>query len=96
MLQAAQELYDLMDKELYGRLVLKEDNENALSWNKQPEKVKRIAAEVFGLFVKKVREVRSKYLAGGWVEDKSLEFGYLLSHAERCARGWWRGEDGAQ
>lgn len=95
VLVAAQELYEYMDKELCGCLVLKEYNEDAIRWSEQPEKVKRIATEAFGRFAEKVREVQAKYLGEGWVEDRSLEFSYLFSHAERCARGWWRKEDDA-
>lgn len=93
VLKAAQALYDYMDKELCGRLVLKEYNYNASSWNEQPEIVKRTTAEVLGRFAAKVREVRDLYLAGGWIEDNSLEFDYLMSHAEQCGYGWWREED---
>jgi hypothetical protein len=52
-------------------------------------------AEVLGRFAEKVREVRSEYLAEGWVTDDSLAFSYLMSHAERCGHGWWREEDDA-
>ena len=95
VLQAAQALYDYMDKELCGRLVLKEYNYNASSWNEQPETVKRTWAEVLGRFAEKVREVRSAYLAEGWVTDDSLAFSYLMAHAQLCGQGWWREEDDA-
>ena len=95
VLKAAQELYDYMDTELYGRLVLKDYDYNALSWSEQPESVRRIMADVLGRFAEKVREVRSKYLTEGWIEDNSLEFLYLMSHAERCGNGFWREEDTA-
>ena len=95
VLAAAQALYDYMDKELCGRLVLKDYNYNASSWSEQPESVRRINAEVLGRFADKVREVRDKYLAKGWIADDSLEFGYLMAHAERCGDGWWREEDDA-
>ena len=95
VLEAAQALYDYMDKELRGRLVLKEYNYNAASWDEQPESVKRTTREVMTRFAEKVREVRSKYLAEGWVEDDSLAFSYLMAHAERCGQGWWREEDEA-
>ena len=95
VLQAAQALYDYMDKELCGRLVLKEYNYNASSWNEQPETVKRTWAEVLGRFAEKVREVRSAYLAEGWVTDDSLAFSYLMAHAQNCAFGIWREEDDA-
>jgi hypothetical protein len=95
VLQAAQALYDYMDKELYGRLVLKDYNDNASSWSEQPETVKRTWTEVLGRFAEKVREVRSKYLAEGWVTDDSLAFSYLMAHAQRCGQGWWREEDNA-
>lgn len=95
VLEAAQALYDYMDTELQGRLVLKEYNYNAASWDEQPESVKRTTREVMTRFAEKVREVRSKYLAKGWVEDDSLAFSYLMAHGERCGHGWWREEDDA-
>ena len=95
VLQAAQALYDYMDKELRGRLVLKEYNDNATSWSEQPETVKRTWNEVLGRFAEKVREVSSEYLAEGWLEDDSLAFSYLMAHAQRCGQGWWREEDEA-
>ena len=95
VLAAAQALYDYMDKELCGRLVLKEYNDNASSWSEQPESVRRTTAEVLGRFAEKVREVRSAYLAKGWVADDSLEFAYLMAHAQNCGYGIWREEDDA-
>ena len=95
VLQAAQALYDYMDAELQGRLVLKEYDYNASSWSEQPESVRRTTAEVLGRFVEKVRDVRSKFLAEGWIADNSLAFNYLMAHAERCGQGWWREEDDA-
>ena len=95
VLEAAQALYDYMDKELCGRLVLKEYNYNASSWNDQPESVRRTTTEVLNRFADKVRKVRTEYLAEGWVTDDSLSFSYLMAHAERCAYGWWREEDDA-
>ena len=95
VLKAAQELYDYMDTELKGRLVLKDYNYNAFSWSEQPESVRRITADTLNRFAEKVREVRSKYLPKGWIEDNSLEFTYLMSHAERCGYGIWREEDDA-
>lgn len=72
-LSAAQELYDYMDREVYGNQ----------------------SAEVLGHFADKVREVRSKYLAKGWLMDGSLEFAYLMEHAQWCSQGCWREEDEA-
>ena len=95
VLQAAQALYDYMDTELCGRLVLKEYNYNASSLSDQSETVKRTWDDVMGRFAEKVREVRSKYLAEGWVTDDSLSFSYLMAHAQRCGQGWWREEDEA-
>lgn len=91
VLKAAQELYDYMDTELYGRFVTKDFK----PWDEQPESFKQAVSEMLGRFADKVREVRSKYLAKGWVEDDSLEFGYLMEHAQRCGHGWWREEDDA-
>lgn len=95
VLAAAQALYDYMDTQLCGRLVLKEYNYNASSWDEQPESVRRTWDEVIERFVEKVREVRKTYLAEGWVEDGSLAFCYLIAHAQRCGEGWWREEDEA-
>ena len=52
-------------------------------------------ADVQNRFAAKVREVRSKYLSEGWIADNSLEFLYLMDHAERCGNGFWRVEDDA-
>ena len=93
VLEAAQALYDYMDTELYGHLVLEEYNFNASSWNEQPESVRRTWDEVLRRFAEKVREVRSKYLAEGWLTDDSVAFAYLMEHAQRCGHGWWREED---
>ena len=95
VLKAAQALYDYMDTELCGRLVLEEYDENASSWNDQPESVRLATAEVLNRFADKVREVRSQYLAGGWLTDDSLSFSYLMAHAQRCGHGFWREEDEA-
>ena len=92
VLAAAQALYDYMDKELYGRLILKEYDDDR-SWSEQPESVKRTWNEVLGRFADKVRDVRTKYLSDGWVPDDSLEFAYLMAHAENCGCGVWREED---
>ena len=65
-------------KELYKYLV--KSVYGRLSMNPQSDVLERFAEEV--------RRVRSKYLAEGWVADGSLEFGYLLAHAEWCGNGW--------
>lgn len=95
VLKAAQALYDYMDKELYGRLVLKEYNYNFSSWDEQPEPVRRTWDEALSRFADKIREVRKKFLAEGWIEDDSLAFNYLMAHGQRCGQGWWREEDEA-
>ncbi len=95
VLAAAQELFDYMDKELQGRLLLKDFDENAWRWYEQPESVKRIWSEIIGRFADKVREVRSKYLPEGWLDDDSAAFSYLIAHAENCGRGIWREEEKA-
>lgn len=79
VLAAAQALYDYMDREVYGQMT--GDNPFA------PEVMKR--------FAEKVREVRSEYLAKGWIADNSLEFAYLMAHAQNCGNGIWREEDDA-
>lgn len=94
VLRAAQALYDYMDKELQGSLVLKEYDSKASSWSEQPESVRRTWGEVLSRFAEKVREVRSQYLTEGWVTDNSLAFNYLMAHAERCGQGLWNGEEG--
>ncbi len=76
VLAAAQALYDYMDKEVHGRMT-----------GNNP-----FAPEVMKLFAKKVREVRSEYLAEGWLADNSLEFAYLMAHAQNCGYGIWREE----
>lgn len=93
VLEAAQALYDYMDTELYGRLTQIQGEYNFKTWDELPEPAKRASNEVMGQFARKVREVRSKYLAKGWVEDDSLAFSYLMAHGERCGHGWWREED---
>ena len=95
VLAAAQALYDYMDKELYGRLTQIDRSYNVFSWNELPDAGKRASNEVLGRFAEKVREVRTEYLAEGWVTDDSLSFGYLMDHAQRCGYGWWREEDEA-
>ena len=95
VLEAAQALYDYMDTELYGRLTQIDSEYNSKTWDELPEPAKRASNEVMGQFARKVREVRSKYLAKGWVEDDSLAFSYLMAHAEWCGYGWWREEDDA-
>ncbi len=95
VLRAAQALYDYMDHELCGRLVLEEYNLHATSWSDQPESVRRTRADVLERFAEKVREVRSEYLGAGWVSDDSLSFGYLMAHAQRCGIGLWREENDA-
>ena len=79
VLQAAQALYNYMENDVYGRMT-----------GNNP-----FAPEVMKLFAQKVREVRSKYLAEGWVADDSLEFAYLMAHAQNCGYGIWREEDNA-
>lgn len=95
VLKAAQALYDYMDTELYGRLILKNYNYTASSWGEQPESVRLTWNKELHRFAEKVHEVRSTYLAKGWVTDDSLAFSYLMAHAERCGQGWWRKEDEA-
>ena len=95
VLAAAQALYEYMDANVYRRLMLKGFDPDSSLWSQQPESVRRKAKEVLGRFAEKVREVRSQYLATGWVSDDSLEFSYLMAHAELCGRGWWREEDEA-
>jgi hypothetical protein len=91
VLQAAQELYDYMDTELYGRFVTKD----FIPWDEQPESFKQFVSDQLGRFADKVREVRTKYLAEGWLTDDSVAFAYLMEHAQRCGHGWWREEDDA-
>ena len=91
VLAAAQELYDYMDGELYGRFV----TEDFIPWDEQPETFKQFVSEALRRFADKVREVRTKYLAEGWLTDDSVAFAYLMEHAQRCGHGFWREEDDA-
>ena len=52
-------------------------------------------SDVLVRFAEKVREVRSKYMAKGWVTDDSLAFAYLMAHAQNCGCGFWREEEEA-
>lgn len=79
VLKAARALYDYMDREVCGRMT----GDNPFN----PELMKH--------FANKVREVRAQYLPEGWIADNSLEFYYLMAHAEWCGYGWWREEDEA-
>lgn len=79
VLKAAQTLYDYLDAHVYGRLTQERADYD----------------EVLGGFAEKVRQVRRECLPDGWVEDDSLEFNYLMAHAERCGNGFWREEDDA-
>jgi len=95
VIKAAQALFNYMDTEVYGKMQLEGYDPDSSLWSQQPESVRRVAKEVLGRFAEKVREVSSAYLAEGWVTDDSLAFSYLMAHAERCGRGWWREEDDA-
>lgn len=95
VLKAAQVLYDYMDKDLYGRLTQIERKYNVYSWNELPEEGRRLQNEVLKRFAEIVRKIRDEYLADGWVADDSLEFNYLMAHAQRCGYGYWREEDEA-
>lgn len=77
VLEAAQILYDYMEKEVKGKLV---DNNTE---------------GVLKRFAEKVREVREQHFAKGWLRDESLEFAYLMAHAEWCGLGWFSEEDEA-
>ena len=77
VLEAAQILYDYMEKEVKGKLV---DNNTE---------------GVLKRFAEKVREVREQHFAKGWLRDESLEFAYLMAHAEWCGLGWLSEEDEA-
>jgi hypothetical protein len=46
-------------------------------------------------FAEKVREVREQHFTKGWLRDESLEFAYLMAHAEWCGLGWLSEEDEA-
>lgn len=93
VLAAAQVLYDYLDSEVQGRLMAEGYDPYSSLWSQQPESVRRVATELMKRFAEKVREVREKYLAEGWIDDNSLSFSYLMAHAERCGRGWWNKED---
>jgi len=93
IVEAAKELYDYMAKEVKGSLIIEGYNIENLFWSDQPESVKRIITDVLERFAAKVREVRDKYFAEGWLRDDSLSFNYLIAHAERCGHGHWNEED---
>ncbi len=80
VLEAAQILYDYMDKEVKDRL--KDADKNTI-------------ADVLGRFADKVSEVREHHFGKGWLRDESLEFAYLMAHAEWCGLGWLSEEDEA-
>ena len=85
VLAAAEELCDYLEREVFGRFAEKVHKKS----------FKQFETDLMARFAEKVREVRSRYLAGGWVEDDSLEFSYLMAHAERCGWGFWHEEDDA-
>lgn len=95
VLQAAQALFDYMDEQIFGRLTMIDRRYGYPSWDDLPDEGKRAAIEVMNQFADKVREVRAKYLPEGWIEDDSLEFLYLMDHAQRCGYGFWKEEDEA-
>ena len=78
VLKAAQTLDDYMDREVFGQLIEGNDQHNA---------------DIMKRFADKLREVRSEYLAEGWLTDDSLAFGYLMAHAEWCGFGYLSEED---
>ena len=80
VLEAASILYDYLDKDVKDRL--KDADKNTI-------------AEVLGSFAEKVREVREHHFGKGWLRDESLEFAYLMAHAEWCGLGWLSEEDEA-
>lgn len=93
IVKAAKELYDYMDKEVKGSLIIEGCNTENLHWSDQPESVRSIITDVLERFAAKVREVRDKDFAEGWLKDDSLSFNYLIAHAERCGQGHWNEED---
>ena len=95
VLKAAQALYDYMDTQLVGRLLMEDFDVTTAFWSDMPEHVRRNWDDTMSRFAEKVREVRSQYLGEGWLTDDSLAFGYLMTHAEWCGQGWWRKEDKA-
>ena len=95
VLQAAQELYDYMDEQLCGRLSMIERRYHVNSFEELPEEGRHAANEAMSQFAERVRYVRDKYLAKGWIEDNSLAYLYLMDHAQRCGYGFWREEDDA-
>ncbi len=52
-----------------------------------------VTEEVVNGFGEKVKEIRHKHFAKGWIADYSLEIGYLMAHAELCAQGYWQKGD---
>jgi hypothetical protein len=79
VLEAAQELYDYMNREVRGRLRAKG---KVASWGDMPKSFQDNYDDVMRRMSRKVREVRAKYFAKGRLEDHSLAFGYVLGQAE--------------
>lgn len=79
VMEAAQELYDYMDKNVRGRLHY---NGPFVSWDKLPKSYRSRYDDVMRRFIEKVHEVRAKHLGKGWLTDRSLAFGYVLAQAE--------------
>ena len=92
VLEAAQAIYDYMEENVRGRLHY---SGRFVSWDKLPKSYRNKCDGVMRRFIQRVREVRAQYLAEGWVADDSLEFAYLMAHAQNCGYGIWREEDEA-
>jgi hypothetical protein len=91
VLEVARQLYDYMNKDVRGRLCRK--GYSATQLDELPEEVRRKIADTADAFVDKVHELRDRYLAKGWLPDQSLEFNYLVAHAERIGGYWDSDED---
>lgn len=79
VLEAAQVLYDYIVKEVRGRLYY--DGPFAM-WDEMPQSYRDTYNDVMGRCALKVREVRDLYLGEGWLEERSLAFGYVMAQAE--------------
>lgn len=79
VLEAAQAIYDYMEENVRGRLHY---SGRFVSWDKLPKSYRNTYNDVMGRCALKVREVRDLYLGEGWLEERSLAFGYILAQAE--------------
>jgi hypothetical protein len=83
VLEVAQSLFDYMNTEKQVRKVMKDYNPETPLWKDQPETFRKASEEMMKRFAAKVREIRDQHLGQGWLTDVSVEFEYLMAHAQR-------------